>query len=389
MKKLFLVMIIASAMGYTMFAGDMVKFSGQFRHRYEYSATDFDSSTDADTYALIRTRLNIAFQPSDNLEVFFQYQDSRKMGEETSTLNDGSADNLDLHQGYVKIDNLFELPFDMKLGRYEVIYGPQRFMGAVGWHNIGRSWDGVTFTYHNPAADIDFFNLKMVEGTNPGSGIIDDSNDVWVRGAYGNVKLEDYTTQAFYILDDERGTFGLYAKGSIMESLIHETEVALQNGSLSGDDLNGLFYAFSVTYDLNGIRITAGYDHVSGDDPETADNEAFSTLYATNHKYYGYMDYFLNLPLDTNQLGLNDLQLKLSGISLMGIAIKADYHLFTSEFEDATGNTDFGSEIDLTLIKKYNENIKFVGGLSTFIPGDLKTGEDNATWAYLMTLVNI
>jgi len=51
---------------------------------------------------------------------------------------DGSADSFDLHQGFVTINNFFNFPVTLKLGRYEVIYGPQRLMGAVGWHNVGR-----------------------------------------------------------------------------------------------------------------------------------------------------------------------------------------------------------------------------------------------------------
>jgi hypothetical protein len=424
-----LTIIIVCSIGLSLFAGETVKLSGQFRHRYEYSAKDFDSDTDANTYQFLRTRLNIAFNPSEDLEAFFQYQDARKMGEESNTLTDASADNLDLHQGFVKMKNLFGKPLDVKLGRFEAVYGPQRLIGAVGWHNFGRSFDGMIFTYHNAMMDVDFINFKTAENS-------DDDLDVWVRGVYGNLKLENYKTQAFYILDDERGTFGIYANGQIIPGLSHETEFAMQNGEAGGDDLNGLFYALNFTYDLNGLKLSAGYDHVSGDDPDTADNEAFNTLFATNHKYYGFMDYFLNIPshaaenfdpivtttieeqlediiilndlgeyetlttstmvevvtieeVPSRSLGLNDMHIKLGGLSMMGIKINAAYHIFTSEFDNSNGNTDFGSEIDLTFIKKYNDNVKFVGGFSMFMPGDLMSGDDNATWAYLMTIVNL
>ena len=377
-----LAIIIVCCMGFSLFAGETVKLSCQFRHRYEYSAMDFNSDTDADTYQYLRTRLNIAFNPSEDLEAFFQYQDARKMGEESNTLTDASADNLDLHQGFVKMKNLFGKPLDVKLGRFEAVYGPQRLIGAVGWHNFGRSFDGMIFTYHTAMMDVDFINFKTVENS-------DDDLDVWVRGVYGNLKLENYKTQAFYLLDDERGTFGLYAKGQIIPGLSHETEFAMQNGEAGGEDLNGLFYAFNFTYDLNGLKLSAGYDHVSGNDEDTEDNEAFNTLFATNHKYYGSMDYFLNIPVHTAELGLNDIHVKLSGLSVAGIGVNAAYHIFTSEFDNSNGDSDFGSEIDLTFVKKYNENVKFVGGFSMFMPGDLMSGDDNATWAYLMTIVNL
>ena len=48
--------------------------------------------------------------------------------------------------------------------------------------------------------------------------------------------------------------------------------------------------------------------------------------------------------------------------------------------------TNFGSEIDLTLSYKYNDNVMIEGNASLFSPGDIfkeKKGSDNATWFYL------
>ena len=381
--------LIVFCLGFTLFAGDNLKVSGQFRYRYHLSASDFDSETDANTFSVMRTRLNVAINPADDVQAFVQYQDSRTTGTETNTLTDGTADAFDLHQGYVKVDNLFALPVDLKLGRYEVALGPQRLVGSVGWHNIGRSFDGVTFTYHNPLFDVDLFSFKTFEDA-------DDELDVFVRGAYANMKLENYKAQAFFILDDERSTYGVYAKGEIFPGLTHETEFAMQSGTVEdvdpsiGDvDQAGMLYAFNFTYDMNGILLSAGYDHVSGNDTDTEENEAFSTLYATNHKYYGYMDYFLNIPAHTNKLGLNDIHFRVSKLKFAGIAAQLDFHLFSSEFENDNGDTDFGSEFDVTLVKKYNDNVKFVAGYSIFTPGNLKAEDgDNGSGGYLMTLVN-
>ena len=49
---------------------------------------------------------------------------------------------LILHQAYFSVNKLFDLPLNLKLGRMELSYGPQRLIGAVGWHNVGRSFDG-------------------------------------------------------------------------------------------------------------------------------------------------------------------------------------------------------------------------------------------------------
>ncbi len=381
MKKITLLIVLISITG-MLYSESAFDVSGQIRHRYEFSDKDFNNDTGADTFSLMRTRLNLGFEPAEDLKVFVQFQDSRKMGEEMGTM-DGTANYFDLHQGFVTINNFFNLPLSLKLGRYEVIYGPQRLMGAVGWSNVGRSFDGATASFHHPIADIDLFNLKVSE-----TGLIDDVDDVWVRGAYGKLNLENYTTQAFFIQDDERNTYGMYASGEIMTNLSHETEFAMQGGTLNGEDVKGLFYAFNLTYDLGMFKITGGYDHLSGNDPETSESETFSTLYATNHKYYGFMDYF---PTGAGALGLNDIHVKLSGFEIAGVKLNAAYHIFTSEYESG-GDSDFGNELDLTCVKKYNDNVSFVGGYSMFTKGGLdigsNIGEDNSSWFYLMTIVN-
>ena len=127
-----------------------------------------DTTTQGNT-SYLQTRLNAVFQPSYDVKVMVQLQDSRITGSEVygdstkphlATLLDGSAAGFDLHQGYVQLTDLFINNLDLKLGRYEVSYGPQRLIGAVGWHFIGRSFDGFTATYHHDLVDVDFFNLK-------------------------------------------------------------------------------------------------------------------------------------------------------------------------------------------------------------------------------------
>jgi len=59
--------------------------------------------------------------------------------------------------------------------------------------------------------------------------------------------------------------------------------------------------------------LSAGVDYLSGDDGEDETKyKVFNTLYATNHKFYGFMDYFLNLPVHTYGKGLMDMHGKLN-----------------------------------------------------------------------------
>ena len=374
-------LILISLFGMLIAEGNPLKFSGQVRQRFEMVDKDFTDTTSFNNQNYLRTRFAVSFD-NDDYSSFVQLQDSRVFGTETNTLKDGTADALDVHQAYFKLKNLFGVPLTAKVGRFEAAYGPQRLMGAVGWHNIGRSFDGVIFNLTNDFANVDFFNFKQVEAST-----VNDNDDFNVRGAYAHLSLMDgHKTQAFAIQDGDRMTFGGYGKG-VFAGVSYELEFAMQNGTES-DDVNygGMMYGLNAGYKIAGMTLSAGVDFVSGDDTTTTDvNESFNTLYATNHKYYGYMDYFLNLPVHTGGLGLSDIHVKMSGLKVAGHVVNVAYHMFNADQSEDS----FGNELDITLVKKYADNVKIVAGYSIFMPGKLKEENGaNASFAYLMTIVN-
>ncbi len=374
-------LVLISLFGVLIAEGNPLKFSGQIRQRYEMVDKDFADSTGFNNANYLRTRFAVSFE-NDDYSTFVQLQDSRVFGTEISTLTDGTADALDVHQAYFNLKNLFGMPLSAKVGRFEAAYGPERLMGAVGWHNIGRSFDGVVFNFTNNFANVDFFNLKQVE-----AGTVNNEDDFNVRGAYAHLSLmKGHKTQAFAIQDGERMTFGGYGKGAFA-GVSYEAEFAMQNGSES-DDVNygGIMYGLNAGYKVAGMTVSAGLDFVSGDDTTTTDvNESFNTLYATNHKYYGYMDYFLNVPVHTGGLGLSDIHVKLSGLKFAGLTLKVAYHMFGAD----QSSDSFGDELDVTVVKPIAEKVKIVGGYSLFMPGKLKAENGvNGSFAYLMTIVN-
>ena len=377
--NIFLIIVLGLTIGFS----QEWSIKSQVRSRYEAVDKDFIDSTGYNQAHYLRSRIGISFK-NENVSSFFQIQDMRVFGSETSTLKDGSADNLDLHQGYFKIVDFFDFPIDLKVGRFESAYGPQRLIGSVGWHNIGRSFDGAVLTYKHDMFDVDLFNYKEIDAET-----VEPSDDFNVRGFYANINaLDGHKTQAFTIQDGERLTYGGYAKGAF-SGVNYEIELAMQGGNEDDDvKFGGLMYGFNAGYKIAGINFSAGIDFISGDDLSTSDvNESFNTLYATNHKYYGYMDYFLILPTHTAGYGLQDLHFKFSGLSYNGFNLKGAYHIFNADQSDDS----FGNEIDLTLVKKYSDNVKFVGGYSLFMPGKLKSDEEdpiNASFIYLMTIVN-
>jgi len=387
-------MILTLGFSSTLFAIDNVKFSGKLLYRYEMDERVWTDTTTQGNTSYLQTRLNAVFQPSYDVKVMVQLQDSRITGSEVygdstkphlATLLDGSAAGFDLHQGYVQLTDLFINNLDLKLGRYEVSYGPQRLIGAVGWHFIGRSFDGFTATYHHDLVDVDFFNLKTKNVVET-----DDANspeDIYLTGLYANFKFDGYTAQAFSyldkVLDDKkRATMGVYAKGKIFGGLSHETEYALQKVG----DVTSTMMGLNLTYKHGDYKISGGYDYLSGADEDK--QGTFFNGYGTNHKYYGLMDQYLwtGAAKTDAGTGLIDTHFKVSG-KFAGFSGKLAYHIFQNDIDtDDDGKTDLGNEIDIVLNKKYNDNVKFQFVHSTFTPDD--ANEESSTWFYLATIIN-
>ncbi len=168
-------------------------------------------------------------------------------------------------------------------------------------------------------------------------------------------------------------------------------EGAYQLGTRFRNDVAAhLFAARAGTRLGRSLAVTLWYDYLSGDDRPFDDEErVFDTLYATNHKFYGFMDLFLNIPVQTAGRGLQDVALK--GAYDLGedVALAADAHAFLLAATDGLDSGHVGEEVDLSLRWRYAPGVVVSGGLSYFVAGDAWSGalgndDENQVWTYLM-----
>jgi len=379
--------------------GQNLEMSGQVRHRSERSDKDFSDQIASFGFSFLRTRLNMKFTNEKN-HAFIQIQDSRKFGEATNTLTDGSADLLDYHEAYFAISDFATEGLDIKLGRQEVAFANERLIGAVGWHNVARSFDGVLFSYSDEKYKATVFSLKETELSAVGDIGDKDVSGVWVETSFAAPTRVDvfFINQRINpgdILD--RNTFGVYSKGSYdlgTFTMSQEIDIVRQSGNNGGDNVSAFLIGSRIKLAVKDTPLKywvgVGYDALSGDDPTTTDDEAFNTLYATNHKYYGFMDYFVDVPAHTMGAGLTDIVLSAGLTPVSKLSAKVDYHLMSTS-QDVAAGSNIGSEIDLTGSYGYSKDLKIVAGVSIFTPGDVFKvwrGQDRSTWGYLMTIYN-
>lgn len=325
--------------------GQEIELSGQIRPRFE-SRDAVERDHDGDGSTSMRTRLGLAAAIDPAVRAFAQIQDVRMWGEETSTLGDFSADRLDLHQAWIELGR--PTAATLRIGRQEARYGAERLIGAVDWTQQGRSFDGVRGSVPRGAARLDVFAFQLADASAPAHDA-----DATLVGAWAATPVPAGTLDVFALWNrgaaTSQGTVGGRWLGRASSAFLH-VEGALQFGERSGADVSAhLFSAGAGVEVVDGLTLSAMYDRLSGDD-DGADGtvRVFDTLFATNHRFYGLADLFLDIPVHTGGRGLQDLALKSSFAVTGAVTVSLDVHRFMAEADAGTGDRRFADEIDLT-----------------------------------------
>ena len=199
-------------------------------------------------------------------------------------------------------------------------------------------------------------------------------------------------------------------KGDLQWRVEAYVQAGKTKGAGDADDISHFAYMAGVRagYKISPIlRPTLWVDFLSGDDDHAdSDTKAFDTLFATNHKFYGYFDRFLNVPVHTGGGGLIDIALKNKGKvgpGMLEVAIH-DFMLAADDNRvDENGKADGRSgqvaiELDLIYAVKLVKGAKLVAGFSAYMPqGDFKEtvvdddGDEKSVvdWTFLMLDVNL
>jgi hypothetical protein len=393
-----------------------VEFSGQFRGRSEFDDRSFNEGRHHDVFHLLRMRLAATATLNDRVNVVVEVQDARTFGGSGGTLNMG-ASAFDLRQGYVEVTGCMNDALSFRLGRQSLSYGNERLIGAIDWNNFSQSFDAGVLRLH--AGDMQVDAIGAALGRNPITGSY--VRDFFLAGLWGawTPAATRTTVQAFWLFDNpdegnvrqNRHTAGVYAGGHA-GMLDFEVDAALQFGDhimtgMESHHISANMVGVRVGYrfpELAGLRIGAGVDRLSGNDPDKDDTfGAFNTLYGTNHKYYGYMDYFNNVQLTTMGMGLMDIIGQVSIAPAKDVWLGIDVHLFSTVTDPdkvlpanaSNRSATIGTEIDFTARWKMADAVNLTAGFSVFMAENERAvlraagaPTENTSWGYIMTTVN-
>jgi len=361
-------------------------------------------------------------------------------GSGNSSFSPSDADtSVGIHQAYFTLKNFATLPADLKLGRQQIVVDGHRLFGHTGWTTGAQTHDAIRLT-HKGGNHMLSYSYILANESDRVTDDVGDLEDIDVHLINANFQgiLGGGLSLYFVGLVDGCGTTGAGVCSRTPNDIF--TVGFRQAGQLFGIDYRGEYYhqwgdaradATSVAAlafaDGNGTglpaidrdaymfgvrigkkfnnvamkpSITFWYDHLSGTDDSNVNNNewgTFNTLFDTGHKFYGFMDLFLSsVNHGTAGLGLHDAAIKASIKPMPGWTIKADFHWFQTDtlpttaqaLNTGTVDEDIGTELDLTLVHKYNANTKIVAGYSVFTADQLfneqRQTTDDADWAYIM-----
>jgi hypothetical protein len=378
----------------------------ELRHGYRTLAGE-DSR--AAIFTSQRTRLGLLYH-RDQYRLGFSVQDVRVWGDEAQ-LKD--VPSIAAHELWGEIDLTANL--HLKVGRQELVYDDHRLLGNVNWTQQARSHDAALLKYRR-----DNWKLDVAAAYN------NEQEDLF-RTAYtannyralffawvNHQSSENLKISALALADGFQGsdpgvdeTFYRYTVGPHAQLIAQNVRLTgtfyYQFGTdRTGRDINAYMYAIAVQYQQRQTSFNAGVDFLSGTNAsETSEVKTFNTLYATNHKFYGWMDYFLNIPQDTKGGGLRDLYAGGKYQLSPKTSISATFHQFSLTADIANPlspgvpvDKNLGSEIDALFQYKFLPELNIQAGFSMFFPENsleiLKSGSADASqyWGWLMIRIS-
>ena len=264
--------------------------------------------------------------------------------------------------------------FAVQVGRDEITLGDQRFVGNVGWRQHHQSFDAITIR------STALRRVRLFYGYLDAVHRINRATDE-LAGHLGNVEVDlggaGRLTVYGYLLDYDApsrrrfssSTYGAEWAGSRTLAggkLGYELELAQQSDAGDNPGRIDAGYGFAkLGYSAERFGVQGSYEVLDGS-PEKG---KFNTPLATLHKFNGWADKFLVTP----PRGLADLEVRASG-KLAGIGWILSHH----QFDSATGDVSYGTELDLQLLYKASWGQVF--GLTGALYDADELGTDTDKW---------
>ena len=413
MKKLLIVICVA-LIASPAFAIDLdnLKLGGQVRMR-QYSLENmwnFNDEAEWDSWDVFRlkTSLTASVDVGDKVTGLIRLT-NQTYGEGISDAGDNISNKVFVDNAFIKVNELAGLPLALTIGRQNLMYGSGfvLFDGQSQFASTSLYFDGVKAALAvNENMTLDFLYFKDQENSRDEAS----DDDVSLNGLYFTMNNVLPGKQEAYILgrvddalDKDIITFGVRASNKMKMGLDYSAEVALQTGDYTWDpareeyvDQDALGYKLDVGYTVANAavkpRFNLGYAHLSGDDPDTMDNEGWDVMYGGWPQFGDLLAwmYVAAPPLPRGMEGVStggeaayvNFDMVTLGASLaLTPRLSANGSIGMLTFDQVTAGMDdsMGNYYQLTVSYRYNKALGFKIYAAMFAPDDgIGTDLDNA-----------
>ncbi len=402
-----LILLFSLTNSYAQFTVD-----AQLRPRFEYRhgyKTLFPDNVDPAAFVSQRTRLNFGYK-TEKLNFYLSPQDIRVWGD-VPQLNTVDENGFSLHQAWGEL--LFTPQLYLKIGRQELVYDDQRFLGNVDWAQQGRSHDAVILKYEPSFMRLHFgaaYNQdkEALTGNVLTTNTYKNLQYVWLHKDWEklNASFLFLNNGLQYIdeIDESKNetrysqTLGLHLKRNVNKFSVISNLYYQLGKDVSDNELRAYLLSLEAKYAATeNLIVGLGGELQSGNDyglPSNGKNEAFNPLYGTNHKFNGFMDYFY-VGNHLNNVGLIDANVNIKYSFNKKANVQVAFHQFFAAAEIVNETSkDLGFELDLVSSFKMTEFTGIQAGYSQFFASKgtqtVKNNFDGNSnnWAWIIVTID-
>ena len=372
--------------------------SAQLRPRFEYRNGAYKPIQDGEAPAILtnnRVRLNFDYKHTDRLHLYISLQNVNVWGQAPQIQSFDRTGGMSVFEAYAEFPLVNTL--SAKVGRQVIALDDDRIFGSLDWHPAGRSHDAMSLNWNA----CDQWTLRSFfaynQGIASGTMNVNTPNGVHFQGGQDYQHLEAVHSHHKFSEDQKLSllfanlgyrvnngtnynmqTFGAHYTGK-SDDLNYSASAYLQTGkNAGGQDKSAYMFAVNAGYKFSPIfNLAAGVDYLSGNasDDTSGKDKKFNPFSGTNHKFYGFMDYYYVGAPGSNaapSAGLLNPYLTANVRTGEKSNLSATFHYFApaAKFETNKKHSSYGSEIDLVYNLKVQPFIGLQLGYSTYFAND-------------------
>lgn len=399
----------------------MFELSGQFRPRAEFRNgyhTLSGKTTDPAFSISQRSRLNMLYG-SSTVKAMLSLQDVRIWGD-VVTANKSDLNGSMIHQAWGEF--FLAKSFSVKAGRQAIVYDDQRLFGGSDWNQQARSHDALLLKW-NPAKSVNVhlglvYNQSADKDTGTFYTLDKNYKAMQYLYAHGGNDKDGFSWSLYFAnvgmpyskkvdtVHEQKTafsqTFGpilFYNKGKLKSNLSFYYQMGT---NLKEKTKSAFFAAGEFSYACcKDWTAGAGFQYLSGNDqvnPSDNDQE-FSTLFGTGHKFNGWMDYFY-AGSSHKGVGLLDIYLPVTyKKGKLSTEFQLHHYRAAAGVKDPGSpaqlmNATLGTEVGIMLSYALAPEVSISGGYSQMFASEtmeaLKGGDKDEiqNWAWLMFTFN-